>query len=166
MSIAAIGVIVIASALVSAGLIAVLLPTLRRFLPYLWPAGETGLKARIVVAMLLVVASKIVQVFGAAYTLKYAVDRMSVGDRSLVTIVVLLVIGYAASRFSTFRRTSGSVVRSRNPAVARSASKAARISERRTPDCALNTPLAGSKARKRSWRRVSKVARTLRAASP
>ena len=78
-----------------------LLPTLRRFLPYLWPAGETGLKARIVVAMLLVVASKIVQVFGAAYTLKYAVDRMSVGDRSLVTIVVLLVVGYAASRFST-----------------------------------------------------------------
>ncbi|WP_375292708.1 ABCB family ABC transporter ATP-binding protein/permease, partial [Sphingomonas melonis] len=54
-----------------------------------------------VVAMLLVVASKIVQVFGAAYTLKYAVDRMSVGDRSLVTIVVLLVVGYAASRFST-----------------------------------------------------------------
>ena len=51
--------------------------------------------------MLLVVASKIVQVFGAAYTLKYAVDRMSVGDRSLVTIVVLLVVGYAASRFST-----------------------------------------------------------------
>ncbi|MCI1141907.1 ABC transporter ATP-binding protein/permease [Sphingomonas sp. WKB10] len=78
-----------------------LLPTLRRFLPYLWPAGETGLKARIVIAMLLVVASKIVQVFGAAYTLKYAVDRMSVGDRSLVTIVVLLVVGYAASRFST-----------------------------------------------------------------
>ncbi len=78
-----------------------LLPTLRRFLPYLWPAGETGLKARIVTAMLLVVASKIVQVFGAAYTLKYAVDRMSVGDRSLVTIVVLLVVGYAASRFST-----------------------------------------------------------------
>jgi ATP-binding cassette subfamily B protein len=78
-----------------------LLPTLRRFLPYLWPAGETGLKARIVVAMLLVVASKIVQVFGAAYTLKYAVDRMSVGDRGLVTIVVLLEVGYAASRFST-----------------------------------------------------------------
>jgi len=82
-----------------------LIPTLRRFLPYLWPAGETGLKARIVGAMALVVASKIVQVFGAAYTLKYAVDRMSGGprggDRGLATIVVLLVVGYAASRFST-----------------------------------------------------------------
>ncbi|MCP3734116.1 ABC transporter ATP-binding protein/permease [Sphingomonas sp. RP10(2022)] len=78
-----------------------LLPTLRRFLPYLWPAGEPGLKARIVGAMALVVASKLVQVFGAAYTLKYAVDRMSVGDRGVATIVILLVIGYAASRFST-----------------------------------------------------------------
>src|SRR6476469_4145507 len=78
-----------------------LLPTLRRFLPYLWPAGEARLKARIVGAMTLVVASKLVQVFGASYTLKYAVDRMSVGDRGLATIVILLVVGYAASRFST-----------------------------------------------------------------
>ena len=80
-------------------------PTLKRFLPYLWPAGETGLKARIVGAMLLVVASKLIQVFGAAYTLKYAVDRMAQGtmggDRSLAMLVMLLVIGYAASRFLT-----------------------------------------------------------------
>ncbi|MBM6578116.1 ABC transporter ATP-binding protein/permease [Microvirga sp. SRT01] len=78
-----------------------LIPTLRRFLPYLWPAGEPMLRARIVGAMLLVVCSKLVQVFGAAYTLKYAVDRMAVGDRGLATIVILLVIAYAASRFST-----------------------------------------------------------------
>ncbi|HVJ00314.1 MAG TPA: ABC transporter ATP-binding protein/permease [Sphingomonas sp.] len=76
-------------------------PTLRRFLPYLWPADEPRLKLRIVGAMLFVLASKLVQVFGAAYTLKYAVDRMASGDRGLATIVVLLVIGYAASRFST-----------------------------------------------------------------
>src|SRR5690242_3704519 len=76
-------------------------PTLRRFLPYLWPVGETRLKARIIGAMLLVIASKLVQVFGAAYTLKYAVDRMASGDRSLATLVMLLVIGYAASRFAT-----------------------------------------------------------------
>ena len=47
-----------------------LLPTLRRFLPFLWPAGQPKLKVRIVVAMLLVIASKLVQVFGAAFTLK------------------------------------------------------------------------------------------------
>jgi ABC-type transport system involved in Fe-S cluster assembly fused permease/ATPase subunit len=78
-----------------------LLPTLRRFLPYLWPEGEPGLKLRISAAMLLVVASKLVQVFGAAYTLKYAVDRMAGGNRGVATLVILLVVAYAGSRFST-----------------------------------------------------------------
>ena len=74
-----------------------LLPTLRRFLPYLWPAGETELKARIVGAMLLVVASKLVQISGA-YLLKFAVDRMSLG-RGAAAAVMLLVVAYAAARF-------------------------------------------------------------------
>ncbi len=76
-------------------------PTLRRFLPYLWPADAPGLKVRIVASMLLVVASKLVQVLGAAYTLKFAVDRMAGGDRSGVWIVIGLVIAYAVSRFAT-----------------------------------------------------------------
>ena len=87
------------------GATAPLLPTLRRFLPYLWPQGEPMLRLRIAGAMLLVLCSKLVQVFGAAYTLKYAVDRMAQGqgsgDRSVVTLVVLLVVAYAASRFAT-----------------------------------------------------------------
>ncbi|WP_374296050.1 ABC transporter ATP-binding protein/permease [Sphingomonas sp.] len=78
-----------------------LIPTLRRFLPYLWPAGEPGMKVRIAGAMLLVLASKLVQVLGAAYTLKFAVDRMAGGDRSIVTLVILLVVAYAASRFAS-----------------------------------------------------------------
>ena len=78
-----------------------LLPTLRRFLPYLWPAGESALKARIVGAMVFVLCSKLIQVFGASYALKYAVDRMSRGDRSGAWIVIALVAGYAAARFST-----------------------------------------------------------------
>ena len=78
-----------------------LLPTLRRFLPYLWPAGEPALKARIVGAMTFVVASKLMQVYVVAYSLKYAVDRMSHGDRGAAWMVVALVAGYAAARFST-----------------------------------------------------------------
>ena len=78
-----------------------MLPTLRRFLPYLWPAGETGLKARIVVAMLLVAASKVTQVYVIAYALKYAVDRMAHGDRSTVWLVMALVAGYGGARFAT-----------------------------------------------------------------
>jgi ATP-binding cassette subfamily B protein len=76
-------------------------PTLQRFLPYLWPAGEPALKARIVAAMLLVALSKVTQVYATAYTLKYAVDRMAAGERSATWIVVALVVGYAAARFST-----------------------------------------------------------------
>ena len=75
--------------------------TVRRFLPYLWPADMPGLKVRIVVAMGFVILSKLVQVYGAPFALKGAVDTMASGDRSLATLVVLLVIGYAAARLGT-----------------------------------------------------------------
>ena len=75
--------------------------TLRRFLPYLWPAGRPGLKLRIVVALLLVLASKLVQVYGAPFALQGAVDGMAKGDRSVSTLIVALVVGYAAARFGS-----------------------------------------------------------------
>ena len=81
-----------------------LLPTLRRFLPYLWPAGQMGMRARIVGAMLLVVCSKLVQVYGAPFALQGAVDGMTPpgsASRSPLTLVVLLVVGYAAARFGS-----------------------------------------------------------------
>ncbi|MCW3846716.1 ABC transporter ATP-binding protein/permease [Sphingomonas sp. LB-2] len=78
-----------------------MLGTLRRFLPYLWPADAPALRARIVIAMLLVVASKIVQVYGVSYSLKYAFDAMSAGRRDALWLVMALVGGYAAARFST-----------------------------------------------------------------
>ncbi|KQN25047.1 metal ABC transporter permease [Sphingomonas sp. Leaf33] len=78
-----------------------LVATLRRFLPYLWPHDAPALKVRIVAAMTLVVASKLVQVYGAPFALQGAVDRMASGDRSLATLVVLLVIGYATARLAT-----------------------------------------------------------------
>ncbi|CAN5821272.1 ABC transporter ATP-binding protein/permease [soil metagenome] len=78
-----------------------LIPTLRRFLPYLWPADAPALRLRIVAAMTLVVGSKLLQVFGVAYAMRYAVDRMAQGDRSAAWIVIALVLGYAAARFGT-----------------------------------------------------------------
>ncbi|UVO51400.1 ABC transporter ATP-binding protein/permease [Sphingomonas sp. SUN019] len=78
-----------------------LLPTLRRFLPYLWPSDAPGMKARVCVAMVLVVASKLVQVYGAPFALQGAVDGMGTVSPSPVSLVVLLVIGYAAARFGT-----------------------------------------------------------------
>jgi ATP-binding cassette subfamily B protein len=78
-----------------------LIPTLRRFLPYLWPADAPMLRVRIVSAMALVVGSKVLQVYGVAYAMRYAVDRMAQGDRGGAWMVVALVLGYAAARFGT-----------------------------------------------------------------
>ncbi|MES2443583.1 MAG: ABC transporter ATP-binding protein/permease [Pseudomonadota bacterium] len=80
-----------------------MLGTLKRFLPYLWPADAPALKLRIVVALGLVVLSKIVQVYGAPFALQGAIDRMTIpgGVPNATVFVTLLVIGYAAARFST-----------------------------------------------------------------
>ncbi|MDF2381945.1 ABC transporter ATP-binding protein/permease [Nostoc ellipsosporum NOK] len=78
-----------------------MLATLRRFLPYLWPRDAPGLRVRIVVALGLVVVSKLVQVYGAPFALQGAIDRMAGGSRDAVWLVVALVAGYAAARFGT-----------------------------------------------------------------
>jgi ATP-binding cassette subfamily B protein len=75
--------------------------SLGRFLPYLWPADAPWLRIRIVVALLFVVLSKIVQVYGAPFALQHAIDRMARGDRSLAMLIVALVVGYAAARFGS-----------------------------------------------------------------
>ena len=78
-----------------------LLPTLRRFLPYLWPKDAPSLRLRIVGAMSLVVLSKLVQVYGAPFALQGAVDGMAKGDRSATTLILALVIGYGTARFGS-----------------------------------------------------------------
>ena len=47
-----------------------------RFLPMLWPRGEAELKARVIFALLMVLAGKAVTLAGP-YALKLAIDRMS-----------------------------------------------------------------------------------------
>jgi hypothetical protein len=50
---------------------------LRRFLPYLWPKDRPGLRLRVVVAMLLVVAAKIIVLYAPfAYKAVIAGDRL------------------------------------------------------------------------------------------
>jgi ATP-binding cassette subfamily B protein len=77
-----------------------LLPTLRRFLPDLWPADAPGMRVRVVGAMTLVVMSKLVQVYGAPFALQAAVDGMGVSTTP-VHLIILFVIGYAAARFGS-----------------------------------------------------------------
>ena len=62
----------------------------------LWPKGERELKARIVVAVLLVLAGKAIGFVGP-YALKVAVDRMSA--HAAFALVAGLVAAYALARF-------------------------------------------------------------------
>ena len=78
-----------------------ILPTLKRFLPYLWPADAPNLRRRILVAFAFVVASKLVQVYGAPFALQGAIDRMAAGSRDLAWLVIALVVGYAAARLGS-----------------------------------------------------------------
>ncbi|PVX31290.1 metal ABC transporter permease [Sphingomonas pokkalii] len=75
--------------------------TMKRFLPYLWPRHAPGLRVRIVLALLLVLCSKLVQVYGAPFALQGAIDRMASGPRDAVWLIIALVTGYAAARLGT-----------------------------------------------------------------
>ena len=67
-----------------------------RFLPMLWPRGETELKARVIAAVLLVLAGKAVILLGP-YALKLVVDRMSA--HAAFAVVAGMVLAYAGARF-------------------------------------------------------------------
>ena len=76
-----------------------ILATLRRFLPYLWPAGQAGHKARIVLAALIVLASKGVQI-SMGFLYGAAIDRMAPGMEAGVALAIGLVVAYAGARFA------------------------------------------------------------------
>jgi ATP-binding cassette, subfamily B, heavy metal transporter len=67
-----------------------------RFLPMLWPKGQSELKLRVIVAVILVLAGKAVTLLGP-YALKLAVDRMTA--HAAFAVVAGLVLAYAAARF-------------------------------------------------------------------
>jgi ATP-binding cassette subfamily B protein len=74
-------------------------PTLRRFLPYLWPRDNPQLRARIVAAMMLVLAGKAVTL-ALPFAYKGAVDAMAGPAREGVMVALALVAAYALGRFT------------------------------------------------------------------
>ncbi len=72
--------------------------TLRRFLPYLWPAGEPMMRVRVALSLLLVLAAK-AAVLTMPFAYKAAIDRMTPGMEPAVGLAVALVVAYAAARF-------------------------------------------------------------------
>ena len=73
------------------------LRTLVRFLPMLWPKGQTELKARVVVAVVLVLAGKAATLV-MPFAYKAIIDRMS-GPAVAFGVVAMLVGAYAIARF-------------------------------------------------------------------
>jgi ATP-binding cassette, subfamily B, heavy metal transporter len=73
--------------------------TLQRMLPYLWPAGRNDLKLRVVAAMLLLVASKIVTVL-TPYAFKFATDALSPQNvaTTALTVAAFMIAAYGAGR--------------------------------------------------------------------
>ena len=69
-----------------------------RFLPMLWPKGDAELKARVIAAVLLVLAGKAATLL-MPFAYKAVVDGMS-SHRQPFAVVATLVAGYAAARFA------------------------------------------------------------------
>ena len=78
--------------------------TIRRVAPYLWPQGEDGIKIRVVVAMLMLLISKLVAV-GTPLLYKAAVDAMSPVDPGAGWLIgigaVGLTVAYGVARLMT-----------------------------------------------------------------
>jgi ABC-type transport system involved in Fe-S cluster assembly fused permease/ATPase subunit len=73
---------------------------LLRFLPMLWPRGQAELKARVIAAVLLVLAGK-AAVLVMPFAYKAVIDRMAgTGTAAAFTIVAALVLAYAGARFA------------------------------------------------------------------
>jgi ATP-binding cassette subfamily B protein len=67
---------------------------------YLWPADAPALRRRVVLAMLLVVASKAIGLI-MPFAYKAAIDRMAPGLEPAVGLAIALVVAYAGARFAS-----------------------------------------------------------------
>jgi ATP-binding cassette subfamily B protein len=73
------------------------LHTLRTLFPYLWPPGRTGLKARVVAALLCLFAAKAATVY-VPLLYKQAVDELGKGAPGTVTVPLGLILAYGSAR--------------------------------------------------------------------
>ena len=73
---------------------------LRDLLPFLWPAGRWDLKARVIIAMVALVVSKIVTVW-TPYAFKYATDALSPAGATATAVIAVplfMVLAYGVGR--------------------------------------------------------------------
>ena len=71
--------------------------TLRTLFPYLWPPGQTGLKLRVVAALLCLFAAKAATVY-VPILYKHAIDELGQSAPGAVTVPLGLILAYGAAR--------------------------------------------------------------------
>ena len=74
--------------------------TMKRLMPHLWPEGRLDLKARVVIALLLLVGSKIITVI-TPYAFKAATDALttkSSAEIALLAVPIFIVAAYGIGR--------------------------------------------------------------------
>ncbi|KAF0224945.1 MAG: ATP-binding cassette subfamily B [Rhodospirillaceae bacterium] len=74
------------------------LSTLRALLPYLWPPGETGLRARVVAALGFLALAKVITVL-VPLIYKQTVDALTITpQQAMIAVPVLLLLAYGGAR--------------------------------------------------------------------
>ncbi len=71
--------------------------TLRALLPYIWPAGRPGLKARVVIALVLLASAKGIIVY-TPFLYKAAVDVLTPPGGASIAVPVFIIIAYGVAR--------------------------------------------------------------------
>jgi ATP-binding cassette, subfamily B, heavy metal transporter len=70
---------------------------LRGLRPYLWPRDSLELRARVVLAVVLLVAGKLINITVPLFY-KHAVDALSLPDPGMIAVPVAIILGYGAAR--------------------------------------------------------------------
>ena len=73
------------------------LRALKRLAPYLWPRNALGLRVRVVLALLLLIAGKLVNIV-VPLLYKHAVDALTVPKPGLIAVPVAVILAYGAAR--------------------------------------------------------------------
>jgi ATP-binding cassette, subfamily B, heavy metal transporter len=74
--------------------------TMKGLTPYMWPEGRSDLKLRVIIALSLLILSKIVTVY-TPYAFKYATDALAPKDNAAaiaLTVALMMVLAYGAGR--------------------------------------------------------------------
>ena len=74
--------------------------TVRGLMPFLWPVGKWGIRARVIVAVVLLVAAKVAVVWVPIFY-KEAVDALTGETEPLLAVPVAVILGYGLMRVTS-----------------------------------------------------------------